>query len=582
MRQGTLKRLLDVVKGRTRPDTVIVNGKIVNVFTNSIDEGSSVIVKDGFIASVEENGKATSYHPKRVIDAHGAYLCPGFIDSHTHIDSLYPFYALVPYAIRGGTTTVVTETSAVACACGMEGVNAFTESTRGYPLRCFFLAPPLTPPFPEMEGCKGLTLGEFKRFLRRQDVPAIGEAYWTRIVEGDQRVLEQAVSAINANKKLDGHAAGARAKRLVQYVLTGITSCHESVTVDEVIEKLRLGLTIMIRQGFVRKELPELHRLKDMDIDTRRLILTSDVFDAVMLREEGYLDSIVHTAISYGFKPMDAIKMATINPADYYGFRHLGAIAPLRHADILFLSDLEGVTVDHVMMNGEVVLENKRFIKDIPPHVYPETVRRSVKAAKCTPDDLRIKADGSSRTVRVIKVVNQTITEEVLWTPPVRNGFLQTDPSADTIRVSVINRYDGTQHGHGFINGMGIKNGAIATTLIWDTGNILTIGSSEEDMAKAVNSLIDIEGGTVIVKDGKVIFEFPMPVFGTMPIGTIDEIADITKDMEKKVREIGVTLERPFLTIQTIPFSGLPFLRITDKGLADIKNRRLVPLFVDR
>ncbi|HNT43951.1 MAG TPA: amidohydrolase family protein, partial [Syntrophorhabdaceae bacterium] len=269
MRQGTLKRLLDVVKGRTRPDTVIVNGKIVNVFTNSIDEGSSVIVKDGFIASVEENGKATSYHPKRVIDAHGAYLCPGFIDSHTHIDSLYPFYALVPYAIRGGTTTVVTETSAVACACGMEGVNAFTESTRGYPLRCFFLAPPLTPPFPEMEGCKGLTLGEFKRFLRRQDVPAIGEAYWTRIVEGDQRVLEQAVSAINANKKLDGHAAGARAKRLVQYVLTGITSCHESVTVDEVIEKLRLGLTIMIRQGFVRKELPELHRLKDMDIDTR-------------------------------------------------------------------------------------------------------------------------------------------------------------------------------------------------------------------------------------------------------------------------------------------------------------------------
>jgi adenine deaminase len=337
----------------------------------------------------------------------------------------------------------------------------------------------------------------------------------------------------------------------------------------------------MIRQGFVRKELPELHRLKDMDIDTRRLILTSDVFDAVMLREEGYLDSIVRTAISYGFKPMDAIKMATINPADYYGFRHLGAIAPLRHADILFLRDLERVTVEHVMTNGEVVLENGRFIKEITPHVYPETVRHSVKAAKCTPDDLRIRAGGESATVRVIKVVNQTITEEVLWSPPVRNNCLQTDPSADIIRVSVINRYDGTQRSHGFINGIGIKNGAIATTLIWDTGNILTIGSSEEDMAVAINKLIDIGGGTVIVRDGKVTLEFPMPVFGTMPIGSIDEIADITKDMEKKVREIGITLERPFLTIQTIPFSGLPFLRITDKGLADIKNRRLVPLFVD-
>lgn len=581
MRPGTLKKLLNVVKGRTRPDTVIVNGKIVNVFTNSVDEGSSVIIKDGFIASVEDKDKAASYRPKRIIDAGGAYLCPGFIDSHTHIDSLYPFYALVPYSIRGGTTTVVTETSAVACACGMEGVTAFTESTRGYPVRCYFLAPPLTPPFPEMEGSKGLTLEEFNLFLRRQDVPAIGEAYWTRIVEGDPRILKQAVSALNANKKLDGHAAGARAKRLIQYVLTGITSCHESVTVDEVMEKLRLGLTIMIRQGFVRKELPELHRLKDMDIDTRRLILTSDVFDAVMLREEGYLDSIVRTAISYGFKPMDAIKMVTINPADYYGFRHLGAIAPLRHADILFLTDLEGVAVEHVMANGEVVFENGRFIKEVTPHVYPEAVRHSVKAAKCTPDDLRIRTDGESRTVRVIKVVNQTITEEVLWTPSVRNGCLEPDPAADIIRVSVINRYDGTQHGHGFINGIGIKNGAIATTLIWDTGNILTIGSSEKDMATAVNRLIDVAGGTVIVKDGKVIFEFPMPVFGTMPIGTIDEIADITREMERKVREIGITLERPFLTIQTIPFSGLPFLRITDKGLADIKNRRLVPLFVD-
>ncbi|MDD3846714.1 MAG: adenine deaminase C-terminal domain-containing protein [Syntrophorhabdaceae bacterium] len=581
MKPSTLKKLLDVVKGKTRPDVVIVNGKIINVFTNSVDEGSTIIIKDGFIASVEEDGKAAGYRPRKVVDAKGAYLCPGFIDSHTHVDSLYPFYALVPWAVRGGTTTVVSETSAVACACGMEGVTAFTESTKGYPVRCFFLAPPLTPPFPEMEGSRGLTLKEFVRFLKREDVLAIGEAYWTRIVEGDPRVLKQAASAINANKKLDGHAAGAHAKRLIQYVLTGITSCHESVTVDEVIEKLRLGLTIMIRQGFVRKELPELSRLKDMDIDTRRLILTSDVFDAVMLKEDGYLDSIVRTAISYGFKPIDAIKMATINPADYYGLRHLGAIAPLRYADILFLEDLSDVTVRHVMANGEMVFENGHFIKEIAPHVYPEAVRHSIEAGKCTADDLRVRADGSSKTVRVIKVVNQTITEEMAWTPSVHDGYLEKDLVRDIIPVSVINRYDGAQRGKGFITGIGIKNGAIATTLIWDTGNILTIGSSEEDMAKAVNRLIDIQGGTVIVKDGEVIFEFPMPVFGTMPIGTIDEIADRTTEMERKVREIGITLERPFLTTQTIPFSGLPFLRITDKGLADIKNRRLVPLFVD-
>ena len=581
MNAKTIKRLLDATKGKIRPDTIIINGKIVNVFTNGIDEGYAVIIKDGFIASIEEEKKAAAYRPRQIIDAKGAYLCPGFIDAHTHLDSLYPFYAFVPYALRGGTTTVVTETSAVACACGMEGVDSFTQSTKGYPLRCFFVAPPLTPPFPEMEGSRGLTLREFGRFLRRDDVLAIGEAYWTRIVEGDDRILKQAAMAIKANKKLDGHAAGAHKNRLIQYILTGITSCHESVTVEEVLEKLRFGLHVMIRQGFVRKELPELSKLKDIDVDTRRLILTSDVFDAVMLKEEGYLDSVVRTAISYGFKPFDAIKMATINPADYYGLRHLGAIAPLRYADILFLHNLEDVTINQVMTNGEIVCQEGRFIKDIEPYDYPEAIRHTVEAGKCTADDLRIRAEGPSKTVRVIKLSSQTITEEITWKPTVRNGYLEKDLNADIIPVSVINRYDASRQGKGFITGVGIKNGAIATTLIWDTGNILTIGSSEEDMAIAVGRLIDLQGGTVIVKDGAVIFEFPMPAYGTMPLATIDEIAEKTKEMEHKVRQIGITLERPFLTIQTIPFSGLPFLRITDKGLADIKNRRLVPLFVD-
>lgn len=577
----TIRTLLDVVKGRTGPDTVIVNGKIVNVFTNSVDEGLSVIIKDGFIASVEEDCKASSYRPGKVIDAKGLCLCPGFIDAHTHIDSLYPFYAFVPWSIRGGTTTVVTETSAVACACGMEGVEYFTKSTAGYPVRCFFLAPPLTPPFPKMEGSMGLTIREFGRFLRRDDVVAIGEAYWTRIVEGDARILKQAELAVRANKKLDGHAAGARSKRLIEYVLTGITSCHESTTVEEALEKLRLGLYIMIRQGFVRKELPELSKLKDLSIDKRRLILTSDVFDSVMLMEEGYLDSIVRTAISYGFEPIEAIKMVTINPADYYGLRHLGAIAPLRRADISFLGSLADVDVRHVMADGSMVMEDGRFTGDAAPHEYPEKIRRSVPANRISADDLRTRAVRTDGTVRVIKVLNQTITEEIAWKPAVRNGYLEKDPDNDIIPISVINRYDSSRRGKGFITGTGIKRGALATTLIWDTGNILTLGSSEEDMAKAVGRLIDIQGGTVIVKDGEVTFEFPMPAFGTMPIDTIENIAALTKEMEQKVRQIGTTLERPFLTIQTIPFCGLPFLRITDKGLADIKNRRLVPLFID-
>ena len=581
MQKETLKTLLNVAKGLTPPDLIIKNGKIVNVFTNGIDEGFTIVVKDGWIVSVENDGIRTVFKNTNVIDAGGLYLCPGFIDAHTHLDSMIPFYEFAPYALRGGATTVVTETSAAACACGIEGVNALVESTKGYPVRCFFLAPPLTPPFPKMEGSDGLSLKEMKSILRREEFLGIGEAYWTRIVEGDERCLAQAAYAQTLHKALDGHSAGARGKNLIQYVLTGITSCHESISIDEVLEKLRLGMYIMIREGWVRMELPELSKIKDLDVDKRRIMLVSDVFDAVMLYEDGYLDSIVRKAIRYGFSPIEAIKMMTINPADYYRLRYLGAIAPLRQADILFMRDIRDVSIEKVMANGEIVWSDKKLLKNIEPHIYPDSLQDTVTAEKVTEEELRVRSKSHKIIIRVIEVINQTITKEIHYEAKTRDGFLEKDLNEDIIPVVIINRRGGRKISKGFIKGTGIKHGAVATTLIWDTGNILTIGSDEKDMAAAVNRLIDIKGGTVIVHNGNVIYEFSMPVFGGMPIARLEEIKDKTKELEKKMKEIGSFLERPFLTIQTIPFTGLPFLRITDKGLADIKNKKLVPLFVN-
>ncbi|MCX5808773.1 MAG: amidohydrolase family protein [Proteobacteria bacterium] len=580
MQKETLKRLLNVAKGLTPPDLIIKNGKVVNVFTNSIDENFTLVIKDGWIVSVEKDDSKTVYKNTKVMDAGGLYLCPGFIDAHTHLDSMIPFCEFAPYALRGGATTVITETSAAACACGIEGVNALVDSTKGYPVRCFFLAPPLTPPFPKMEGSDGLSLKEMKAILRREEFLGIGEAYWTRIVEGDERILAQAAYAQTLHKALDGHSAGARGGNLIQYVLTGITSCHESISIDEVLEKLRFGMYIMIREGWVRMELPELSKIKDLDVDKRRIMLVSDSFDAVMLYEDGYLDSIVRKAIQYGFSPIEAIKMMTINPADYYGLRYLGAIAPLRHADILFMRDIRDVSIEKVMANGEIVWSDKKLLKTIEPHIYPDSVQNTVTVKKITEEELRVRSKSQKAVIRVIEVVNQTITKEIHYEAKTRDGFLEKDLNEDIIPVAIVNRRGGRKISKGFIKGTGIKRGAVATTLIWDTGNILTIGSDEKDMAAAVNRLIDIKGGTVIVHNGNVIYEFSMPVFGIMPVARLEEIKDKTKELEKKMKEIGSFLERPFLTIQTIPFTGLPFLRITDKGLADIKNKKLVSLFV--
>ncbi len=574
-----LKTLLNTMKGLIAPDVVIKDANVINVFTDTIDEGMDIVIKDGFIITVEKDWGQTKDNTY-IIDGHGMYLCPGFIDAHTHLDSMYPFYEFVPYSIKGGTTTVITECAMIANACGIKGVESFIESTKGYPLRCYFVAPPLTPPMPEMEESKGISFKEFKRLLKREDFLGIGEAYWTSVVEGMDRILDQAALAISLNKALDGHSSGARGKRLSEYIITGITSCHESVSPDEAFEKIKNGVYVMIREGWVRRELKEVSKIADTGIDKRRLILVSDVFDAVMLDNEGYMDSVVKKAIECGFSLFDAIKMATINPAEYHRLRFLGAIAPLRYADIIFLKDLESLSIAKVMVNGEMVFSDGLFQKKITPYVYPNHVKNTIKYRRFTAQDFITKAEEGRDYIRVIEAVNQTITKEIICKAIKNNGFLEKDLGQDIIPVAVINRNKTKQFGKGFIKGTGIKNGALATTIIWDTCNILTIGSSEDDMAVAVNRLIDIQGGTVLVRDCKVIYEFSMPAYGIMPISSMAEIKNKTIELEEKMKTIGSSFERPFLTIQTIPFTGLPFLRITDRGLADIKNKKLVSLFV--
>ena len=524
MDHATLRKLLRTAKREIIPDVIIRGGRVVNVFTNRIDEKVSILIKDGYIASVEDDTGQASDKASRIIDADGLYLCPGFIDSHTHLDSMLPFHELVPYAIRGGTTTAVTECAMVAQSCGISAVDSFIDSTKGYPMRCYFLAPGLTPNFPTLERAKGISFREFSNLLKRDDFVGIGEAYWTRMVEGDDRVLKQAALAISLRKRLEGHSAGARGNKLIQYITTGITSCHESTTLEEALEKLRYGIYVMLREGWVRKELEALSALKDANVDERRLILASDVFDPVMLVEEGYMDVIVRTAIALGFSPMQALKMATINPADYYGLRHLGAIAPLRCADILFIDDLAKVSIKQVMVNGEMVYADGRFLPKAKPYHYPAAMKKTIRAAKLREEDFRIKARASQNRVRIIEIVNSTITKESVETLRAVSGYLEKDLAADIVPAAVIHRSDKKKMGKGFVRGTGIKQGAMATTITWDTGNLLVVGSSEKEMMVAANRLIDIQGGAVVVKNGKVIYEFPMSAYGIVPAYGMEEI----------------------------------------------------------
>ena len=306
----------------------------------------------------------------------------------------------------------------------------------------------------------------------------------------------------------------------------------------------------------------------------------SDTFDATMLVGQGYMDVVVRTAIEYGFNPIDAIKMATINPADYYRLRHLGAIAPMRKADILFLDGLAEVSVRHVMCNGEMIVIDRDFKGRPPAYRYPEAMKHTVKTDKVTSDDFRISAEPGAKRVRVIHLVNATITRETEAVLRSEGGFLQKDLAKDIVPAAVISRGSGKRMGKGFITGTGVCSGAFATTFVWDTCNILAVGSDEADMANAVNRLIDLQGGIVVSKEGRIVYELAMPVYSLLSEAPMEEIARRTMELDGAMAAIGVTMEKPFLALQTIPFTGLPFLRITDKGLADIKNKRLVPLLL--
>ncbi len=578
MKAKQIKLVHKVIKGEAFADVVIKNGRIVNVFTDEIEEGKVVAVKGEMIFYVGEEKKELMGKNTLIFDAKSSYIMPGFIDAHTHLDSMIPFDSFVPYSLKGGVTAVISECAMVANACGIKGVMSFIKSTKDRAVKTFFLAPPLVPPIKRFESAHPFSFADFEKLLKRDDFVGIGEAYWNEAVRNEGNYLKKVELAKKLRKTVEGHAAGARGNSLLTYLNCGVTSCHESININKAVEKLKNGVYVMIREGFIRKELDELSKLKDLIPDKRRIILVSDVFNAGMLLK-GYMNLVVKRAIELGFSPLDAIKMATINPADYFGLYHLGAIAVGRAADINIVEDLNNMNIKAVFSSGKLVVKEGNYLLPVDDknEVKP---KNSLTLKKVRKEEFYIKRERFGK-VRVLEIQSPTITKETFAELTVKDGRLIPDLKADIIPLFLIDRRQGVKNmGKGFIKGTGIKDGAVATTLIWDTCNILALGSQEKDIEIAVNNLIDMGGGIVVVKREKVIFKFPMPLYGLIPLMTVPELAGKEEELETALFKTGCSLQRPFLNLQTIAFTGLPFLRITNSGLVDIKNMKKVPLFL--
>jgi len=580
-----IRELIKVAMGEAEADLAIVNGDIVNVYTGEVLTGDTVLIKGNKIAYVGKDADKSIGASTRVIDAAGKTLIPGLIDGHTHIDCEYSISELLRYALKGGTTTIITETADIAFPLGYQGIIQFLRAAKNQPVKIFITVPPMVTISPTVKE-HAITVDELRKLLRRREVIGLGESYWAPVINGDQRVLDLIVETIKVGKKVDGHSSGARGKKLQAYVTTGASSCHEPITTDEVMERLRLGLFILIREGEIRKELEAIAPIKDKNITLSRLAISTDGIGPWQLTTDGYMESVVQKAIDLGFDPIMAIQMVTINVAQHFGMDDfIGGIAPGKDADIVIIPDIRTIQAEYVISNGQVVANNGQLLVEPRKHDYPESIQNSIHLPQnLGADDLAIHVDSGRRQVkaRVIEQATNLVTTEALIDMPVSNGQLQPDVGKDILKVAAIDRtYVPGKTFVGLIRGIGLKHGSIATSASWDSCDIVVVGTSDADMAQAVNRIRELDGGIVVCAGNRILAEISLPVGGIISTEPMETISDKFHALQQAATKLGCTLPDIRLTLAFLTSPAVAHLRICEHGLFNLRQNKFVDLIAD-
>jgi len=576
--------LMRVALGEAEADLAIVNGDVVNVYTGEVLSGDTVLIKGDRIAYVGKNAGKSIGPSTQVIDAAGKTLIPGLIDGHTHTDYPCSVSEFLRYAMKGGTTTIITEIMVIAFILGYRGIIEYLRAFKNQPIKIFGVAPPMATISPVAREY-AITASQVRRLLRRKDILGLGELYWNQLTEGDQRILDIIIEAKKSGKQLDGHSAGASGNKLQAYFSSGISSCHEPVTAGEVLERLRAGVFVLIREGQIRRELEGVAEIKDNDIDFRNLAVSTDGVGPQQLVTGGYMEGVVQKAIDLGFAPVTAIQMVTINVARHFGMDdRIGGIAPGKYADIVIIPDLSTIKAECVNSNGKVIARDGQLV--VPPrkHAYPRSMRNSIHLPRefvASDFAIPVESGRSQVKVRVIDQVTHLITREAIIDMPVSDGLLGADAGKDILKVAAIERtHLPGKTFTGFIRGVGLKKGAIAASTAWDSCDIVVVGADEADMARAVNRIKELEGGLVVCADGKVLAELALPYGGIFCTEPLETVAHKLGNIEQAVANLGCTSPDVRTTLSILPTPAIPFLRICESGLVDLRQNRFVDLIV--
>ena len=586
--------LAAVAQGHKPAETVIENATLINVCTAEIQQGISVAIAYGRIAYVGADAKHCVGEGTRVIDATGLSIAPGFIDGHIHVES--SMLSASQYAravVPHGTTAICWDPHEVCNVLGFEGVKLMAEDAARTPLKAMVFMPSCVPAVPGFEDTgSAVFAADVEAAMELDMVMGLGEMMnFPGILFGEANAHAEVAATLRSGKIVTGHYSVPETDQgLNAYVAAGVRCCHESTRYEDALAKMRLGMYAQFREGSAWHDLHELAGVvtdsRRERFDTRFACLVSDDTHPHTLRSLGHLDHIVRRAIEEGIDPVTAIQMVTINTAQCYQLDHeLGSIAPGKCADIVFISDLASCSVVRTMIDGELVAEDGKELFELAAFEYPEWATHSMHIKQeITPASFKVAApNGAADTIRtrVIEVIPGKVgTYECFVELPVVDGLVESDTAQDTLKTFVFERHHATgTFAYGFSKGFGIGRGAMASTVAHDAHNLLVLGTNDEDMALAANTLIESGGGSVVVQDGKVLGHVALPVAGLMSASPLEEVAAMVAAEEKAWEEIGCTMPSPFMTMALIPLACLPELRLTNRGLVDCRSFQFTDLF---
>jgi adenine deaminase len=548
-------------------DLVLKNGKFINVFTEELEEGDIGIIEDTIIG-------IGSYHGAKEIDCSSKIICPGFMDGHIHVESsMVTPESYGNVALRNGVTTVVADPHEIANVLGMDGISLMLESAKKSPLDIYFMMPSCVPAISFEENGAILSGEDLSKFINKPEVIGLGE------VMDVASVIDQAPSMINKlntfkDKIIDGHAPQISYRNLNQYILSGVKTDHECSSKKEALEKVKLGMYVLIREGSAAKNLKDLISAVN-DKNFRRFLFCTDDRHLEDLVEEGSINNSIKISIEQGIDPIKAYIMGSYNGYVCYGIKNKGAIAPGYKADLVILNDLTKVDICKIIKSGKEI-ENYKNLS------YTLKSKNTMNIEKIREEDFRILPKGNK--VNIIGVTPKSLeTKLLVKSSRVIDGYLDMSEYEDVLKIGVFERHRNTKHySLGYLSGLGIKNCAIAQSIAHDSHNIIVIGDNDENMAKAVNKLIDIGGGITIVSEGMLVDSLSLEIGGLMTNSSIDYVYNKLKNLNSIVKDYGLTPEMDaFITLSFMSLPVIPEVKLTSKGLFSYDLFKFIQLSFD-